>query len=104
MYKALLLLFWLMNLMVAAQDEAYFLRDVHGYNYESELFRVSLSEGLLIQQSYSFQDTVMPEYANLAPAHATIFFEDRTTEWNLLDTHYGRHFKRPNKPLYLAPR
>jgi len=47
---------------------------------------------------------VLPNYYSISPASATVFNQDSTTyNWDLIDTHYRRHFKQVNFPHYILP-
>ncbi len=49
-----------------------------------------------------YTNYVLPDYYQISPAKAIIYSSDNTTtEWDLMDSHYGKHFKRVNKPYYI---
>jgi hypothetical protein len=47
----------------------------------------------------------LPEYYSIAPSRALIKFNNngKQESWNLLESHYGPHFKRMNKEVFLSP-
>ena len=46
----------------------------------------------------------LPNYYSISPASATLHNQDSTSNnWDLMDTHYGKHFKRVNTQLFLSP-
>jgi len=47
---------------------------------------------------------ILPNYYSISPARATIYNQDSTTHnWDLIDSHYGKHFKRINTAHYILP-
>jgi len=45
----------------------------------------------------------LPPYAMIAPASAMIYFGETFQPGNLLETHYGEHFKGMDKEVFLSP-
>jgi hypothetical protein len=54
-------------------------------------------------QNISDKRYCFAQYGETAPSKAIVHYEHKTHPWDLLDTHYGRHFKRLNEAKYLEP-
>lgn len=66
----------------------------------------TIENGKIIYQvtikNTSLTHYVLPEYYMISPSKATILTSTgKGKDWDLIDTHYGRHYKRINIPHYI---
>ena len=45
----------------------------------------------------------IPSRYKFGPSTAEVYYEDRTTTWNLLETNDGKHFREISETIYLSP-